>query len=216
MNINKEKSNEQFLSGSGKVRADQYGVNCFLNLLLLIFMASSAYGQSGTYQRKDKTGASCAIAVEIKGVHVSADIFGWWNTKSGRHGVFSGKGIIENKNTITLRSSEDSDCKVGLVFNNKNLRATFNDCMMDNLPEDFNGIYLKVTDFIPGEYVVKASRAFFYNTPNSNSPKKAYLVKGNRVSIELENIEAGGWVFVNYLNGSHKRTSGFMRLQDLQ
>ena len=185
-----------------------------LSILFLIFCFSSSIAQTGTYQKADKLGGTCTISINIQGKKVSADVFAWWNTPSGRHGVFSGEGVLKGQAAV-LTSSDGTGCHVRLNFKQGKLNVTFTDCMEENLPDDFSGTLVKITDITPGEYFVKSAKSFFYSSPNIHHRKKSYLLKNNRVHIDIENIETNGWVFINYTNPSGKTTSGYFRLEDL-
>jgi len=185
-----------------------------LSLLFLIFGISNSIAQTGTYQKTDKLGATCTISIEIKGKKVSADVFAWWNTPSGRHGVFSGEGVLKGQAAV-LTSSDGTGCHVKLNFKPGKLDVAFTDCMEENLPEDFSGTLVKITDITPGEYIVKSEKSFFYSSPNIHHRKKSYLLKNNRVNIDIENISSDEWIFINYTDPSGKTTSGYFRLEDL-
>ncbi|MGJ1320902.1 hypothetical protein ACR776_20220 [Sphingobacterium spiritivorum] len=184
----------------------------FISLLFCLVMLS-AIAQTGTYRRTDKTGASCTIAVQKSQSQLKGQIFAWWNTSSGTHGAFSGKGMIRDS-ICTLRTQEESTCCVRLSFSNNALNAIFSDCNTENLPEDFAGNYIKITTQIPGEYLIKTAKAYFYKTTKSNSHLRTYLLKGDKVQIDLENIIDNKWVFVNYTNTSGKTSTGYMLWQN--
>jgi hypothetical protein len=179
-----------------------------ITVLLLLFSVTITIAQTGTYRFKDKSGATCTIAIKQHNAQLSGDVFAWWNTPSGKNGNFSGKGTIRN-NACILKSVDDPDCRINLSFGPGSLTAQFNDCMQNNLPEDFSGTYKKLTDHIPGEYQV-ATKTYFYKTAGSNLPLKAYLIPGNKVHADLENITGNGWVYINYKNAAGKVTSGYL------
>lgn len=185
------------------------------HIIIFAVLCTTAKAQTGTYQKYDSTGASCTIAIESNKSTVKADVFAWWNTPSGRHGVFSGEGPLKNNICILKGNDEDKDCQVTLTFSTHKLTAVFSDCMADNLPEDFSGAYTKITNFTPGPYIVRSDRAYFYKKANLNTRSKAYLVKGDKVVLDLENITANGWTFINYKNASGKTTSAYMLLKEL-
>lgn len=191
-------------------------MNKSLRFTLLVFSClylPSALAQTGTYQKKDKNGSSCTIAIVRKGKQVKASVFAWWNTASGRHGVFEETGTLLHNNVVLTGAD---DCKVRLDFKPGKLSATFTDCMQENLPEDFSGSYQKITDAIPGNYAVSAEKAYFYKDANPATRKKSYLVKNDKVEVYLGNISAGGWVFVNFKAPSGQITSGYIQLSALQ
>jgi hypothetical protein len=196
------------------IKRKDTSVIILLSLFFLIFGFSKSNAQTGTYQKTDKLGGTCTISVEMQGKKVSADVFAWWNTASGRHGVFSGSGVLKGQ-AVVLNSSDGTGCHLKLNFKQGKLDVTFTDCMEENLPEDFSGTLIKITDITPGEYSVKSAKSFFYSSPNIHHRKKSYLLKNNRVNIDIENIRSNGWVFVNYTNPSGKTTSGYFRLEDL-
>lgn len=181
-----------------------------LLLLFLFLYAYTAFAQTGTYRIQMKNGASGTIAIIKKGNYINADVFAWWHTPSGRHGVFTGNGLLKNKQCILTGTGDGSDCHITLTFNTGSLKATFDDCMTYNLPEDFSGNYNKITDATPGNYIVAPDKVNFYKKTDTKSLLKTYLIKGNKVTIDLENIQDKNWVLVNYINASHKTTSGFI------
>ncbi|MFD2145447.1 hypothetical protein [Mucilaginibacter antarcticus] len=176
---------------------------------LFISFIYSAFGQSGTYRFKGNSGASGTIAVRRSHTQMTGDIFVWWNRASGTNGSFSGKGILHN-DTCVLKSVDDAGCFVKLIFNSSELKAVFNDCMTSNLPEDFSGVYKKITDHLPGEYQIATDKAYFYKNLNTQTRLKAYLVKGNKVSVDIENMADSNWIFINFTNAVGKVTSGYM------
>ncbi|SUJ01433.1 Uncharacterised protein [Sphingobacterium spiritivorum] len=186
-------------------------MKAFISLLFSLILFP-VFAQTGTYRRKDKTGASCTIAVQKNQSLLKGQIFAWWNTSSDTHGVFNGQGVL-NDNICTLRTQEESACSVRLSFSKNALNALFSDCNAENLPEDFAGNYIKITSQIPGEYLIKTAKAYFYKTAKSNSRLRTYLIKGDKVYIDLENIIDDKWVFVNYTNISGKVSSGYMLWQ---
>lgn len=183
-------------------------------LLGLFFIVNTAFAQTGTYQKNDK-GAFGNIAIQRNGVVIKADIYTWWNTASGTHGTFSGKGTIKDNKCTIIAPGEDVNCKIVLSFNGDQLKAVFTDCAANHLPDDFTGTYQKITSKIPGNYIVSTERSFFYKKPDKSSRMNAYLVKGDRVSMHIENIKRDGWLFVNFTNSSGQITSGYIELSSL-
>lgn len=109
-----------------------------------------------------------------------------------------------------LRSPDDAECSVKLTFNSSELKAVFSDCMTSNLPEDFSGVYKKITDHLPGKYQIAINKSYLYKTAGTYTQMKAYLVKGNIVSVDIENMTDSHWVFINFTNLAGKVTSGYM------
>ena len=177
--------------------------------ILLVCFVYTAVGQTGTYRFKATAGASGTIAVRQFNKQIRGDVFVWWHTASATNGSFSGKGLLQN-NTCSLRSADDADCTVKLTFNKNELKAAFGNCMANNLPEDFSGVYKKITDNLPGEYRIAAGKAYFYKTAGTNVRLKTYLIKGNKVSVDIENITDNNWVFINFTNAAGKVTSGYL------
>jgi len=63
------------------------------------------------------------------------------------------------------------------------------------------------------KWKVNVSKAYFYDTANVNSkPRKAYLVKGNKIESYRE---TKNFVLVDYENANGKNTRGFIRKRDL-
>lgn len=191
------------------------GIKHLLTFILLL-CDTLVWGQTGTYYKYDKNGASCTICIQKKGAEISADIFAWWHTPSGRNGNFSGKGILKNNTCILKEDGGDTDCSVKLSFIPNQVKVVFTDCMEENLPEDFSGTYKKIADIVRGTYTIHTPTAYFYKKPDLKSRSKAYLVKGNQVDVDIENISKNGWVFINYTNAKGKTTSGYLLISTLK
>ncbi len=183
-------------------------------ILILLSFSNMVIGQTGIYRFNSKSGASCTIAITSQKSRISAEIFAWWHTASGRQGTFTGEGRLENNNSI-LKSVDDADCQIRLTFSHSNLIAKFDNCMNSNLPDDFSGNYQKLSDNLPGEYRVATDKAYFYKSPGPNA-SPTYLIKGNKVTIDLENIADGQWVFINFVNAAGKNTNGYIHWSDLK
>lgn len=189
-----------------------YHLLCFL--ILLIF-ANIALAQSGTYQKRDRNGALCNIAVNKKGRLVEVAAFAWWGTPSGTNGNFSGVGVLKS-GVSTIKSAEDAGCSLNLTLGKESIRAVFNDCIASNLPGDFSGTYHLMTTALPGAYMINDNRSYFHKIASAKSKSNAYLVKGNKVEIILENIHNREWVFVYYRNSAGRETSGYMSMATLK
>ncbi|CAM4365639.1 hypothetical protein SAMN06265348_113138 [Pedobacter westerhofensis] len=174
--------------------------------------------QNGTYQKKEDNGAYCVISFQQSGNHVKAEIFSWWNTPSAQNGNYSGAGEIKN-NTVLLQSDEnDPDCKVRLSLVKDQLKASFGECNTDHLPTDFNGLYQKITEAVAGEYAVTSPKAYFYKNTSLTSKQKAYVIKGDKVRLDIDRIAASkqNWVYVYFTNNSGKDIPGYMLLTELK
>jgi hypothetical protein len=180
-------------------------------IFFLLTISLNAISQTGIYRKTDKTGASCTISIVQEGKKIHTDIFAWWHTASGTHGTFSGDGVIQNNKAALKGTDDGTRCSINLSFNKKFLTVVFADCMTYNLPEDFSGNFTKITDKIPGDYTIITDKAYFYKAPKESTRLKAYLVRGNNVQIDLENVIDENWVFVNFTNASGKITSAYMQ-----
>jgi len=180
------------------------------------FFGITANAQSGTYQLKNKNGSYCNISLLKKGNYVTAEIFAWWNTPSAQTGSYYGKGTL-SANNLTLKSVENEpECKVTLALEQNKLRASFENCAVDHLPEDFNGLYHKITVVTAGDYVVSVPKSYFHKKPNDAAKLKSYVVGGNHVTLNLDRIEAGNWVYVYYVDPSGKESAGYLSLAHLK
>ena len=187
-------------------------------LLVALCSFTAVYAQNGTYEKKATEGAYGIISFQKKGNQATAEIFTWLNTSSGQTGSYFGKGILKN-NTVALRSEEnDPGCKVTLSVVQGKIKALFNNCSTDHLMDDFNGIYSKITDAVAGDYVVISPKAYFYKSPSANSKQKAYVLKGDKVRLDIDRIGASkqNWLFVYFTNKANKETTGYMLASDLQ
>ena len=182
---------------------------------LAFFPGINMLAQNGTYELKNKNGSYCYISFMKKGNHAEAEIFAWWNNPNAQTGSYYGAGtLISNK--VSLKSNENEpDCKVTLSLEQKKLRASFDHCAVDHLPEDFNGSYSKITDATAGDYTVSAAKSYFHKKPNAAAKLNSYVVKGNRVTLNLDRIEAGNWVYVYYKTPAGKETAGYILLSNL-
>ena len=185
-------------------------------ICITFFLSVNVLAQNGTYQLKNKNGSYCYISFIKKGNHAEAEIFAWLNTPSAQTGSYYGAGtLISNK--VSLKSNENEpDCIVTLSLEQKKLRASFDNCAVDHLPEDFNGSYIKITDATAGDYTVSAAKSYFHKKPNAAVKLNSYVVKGNMVTLNLDRIEAGNWVYVYYKNTKGKETAGYILLTDLR
>jgi len=185
-------------------------------ICLAFFPGVIVLAQNGTYELKNKNGSYCYVSFMKKGNYAEAEIFAWWNTPSAQTGSYYGAGtLISNK--VSLKSNENEpDCNVTLSLEQKKLRASFDHCAVDHLPDDFNGLYSKITDATAGDYTVSAAKSYFHKKPKAATKLNSYVVKGNRVTLNLDRIEAGNWVYVYYENPKGKETAGYILLSDLR
>jgi len=186
---------------------------CFFIFGLMSFFA---FSQSGTYELKHKNGSYCYISFTKKGNEASADIFAWWNTKSGQTGSYFGKSSSSGTRYILKSQENDPDCKVTLILQNGRIQAQFDQCATDHLTEDFNGIYTKITDATSGDYLVAAPKSYFYKKPDAGSRQKTYLIKGNKVTLNIDSITPGNWADVYYVDPNGKEFRGYLKLNELR
>lgn len=185
-------------------------------MCLFIFLSINLFAQNGTYQLKNKNGSYCYISFMKKGNHAEAEIFAWWNTPSAQTGSYYGAGTLVS-NKVNLKSNENEpECKVTLSLEQKKLRASFDNCAVDHLPEDFKGLYSKITNATAGDYTVSAAKSYFHKKPNAAAKLNSYVVKGNMVTLNLDRIEAGNWVYVYYVDPKGIETAGYILLTDLR
>lgn len=185
-------------------------------ICLTFFCGVHVPAQNGTYVLKNKNGSYCYISFIKKGNHAEAEIFAWWNTPSAQTGSYYGSGTLVS-NKVSLKSNENEpDCKVTLALEQKKLRASFDDCAVDHLTEDFNGSYSKITNATAGDYTVSAAKSYFHKKPNAVAKLNSYVVKGNKVTLNLDRIEAGNWAYVYFVDSKGKETAGYVALTDLK
>lgn len=67
-----------------------------------------------------------------------------------------------------------------------------------------------------GNNTVSAARSYFHKKPNAAAKLNSYVVNGNTVTLDLDRIEAGNWVYVYYRNPKGKETAGYILLTDLK
>ncbi|RZJ75216.1 MAG: hypothetical protein EOO45_06315 [Flavobacterium sp.] len=188
----------------------------WLAVFILLFSCNVLIAQNGTYQKKYKNGSYCYVSFQKDGNAVKAEIFAWWNTPSSQTGSYYGTGTLK-AGTCVLKSSENEpDCKVTLAMEGTNLRMTYDGCATDHLTGDFNGLYTKITDAVAGDYVVNAEKAYFHSKPQTASNQKAYVLKGDRVTLNLDRIIPGNWVNVYFVGANGKETSGYIPLANLK
>lgn len=189
-----------------------FGIATFAIALGLASLPANA--QTGTYKLQLKNGASATIAVDGEPPRLDVSVQAFWNNRSQRQGSFDGSGVLQD-NALLLKGPADSGgCSVRLGFNVDRLDAAFDDCMSDNLPEDFNGSYRKIATATPGDYRVIVERVNFFRRPDESTRRTAYLVRGDAVSIE--NVFENGWVFGRYQGKAGKQTEGYLQLSALE
>ncbi|MBS7567050.1 hypothetical protein KHS38_21780 [Mucilaginibacter sp. Bleaf8] len=187
-------------------------------LALLATCTTIAYAQNGTYEKKNANGAYSVISFQKIGTRVKAEIFTWWNSSNDQTGSYYGEGSLKN-NTVILHSDENEPgCKVTLSLVQGKIKASFANCSTDHLTEDFNGLYNKITDAVAGDYIVTSPKAYFYKKADAASKLKAYVLKGDKVILDMQNMAASTqkWVFVSFSNKAGKETTGYMLLSDLK
>lgn len=185
--------------------------------LMFLGVSVSAYAQNGTYEKKAEEGAYGIISFQKQGNKVTAEIFTWWNSTNAQTGSYYGQGTLKN-NMVVLHSDENEPgCKVTLSIVQGKIKALFSKCSTDHLTDSFNGLYTKITDAVAGEYVVTAPKAYFHKTPNASSKLKTYVLKGDKVRLDIDRIGASkqNWLYVDFTNKAGKETSGFIQLSDL-
>jgi len=191
--------------------------NARFSLVVLLFaLSASASAQSGTYEKKGLKKSYAYVSLVKSGNQVHAEIFTWLDTPSGQTGYYNGKGALSG-NTGVLKSDENEpECKVTLKLLSGKLQVTYANCAVDHLPADFNGVYTKITDATAGDYVVIAPKAYFHEKANEASKLKSYVVKGDKVQLEMENITPGNWVLVSFVTNDGRETRGFIPLAQLK
>lgn len=194
--------------------------NCKIIACFFISMGifSCAIAQQGTYEKKASEGAYGIISFQKKGTLVTAEIFTWWNTTSAQTGSYYGKGTLKNNSVVLSSEENDPGCKVTLSIVQGKIKALFNNCSTDHLTEDFNGVYSKITNAVAGNYVVTSPKAYFYKTPNASSKLKTYVLKGDKVRLDIDRIGASkqNWLYVYFTNKAGKETSGYILSTDLK
>jgi hypothetical protein len=185
-------------------------------LIIFILMSSFLFSQNGTYELRNKNGSYCYVSLQKNGRTVKAEIFAWWNTPGGRTGSYSGKSQSVGNQYVLKSDENDPDCKVALILNKNTIKANFDRCTTDNLPTDFDGTYHKITNATAGDYIVSVPKSYFYQKPDAGSRQKTYLIKGNRVTLNIDSITAGNWVDVYYINPQNKEYRGYVLLSDLK
>jgi len=185
---------------------------------ILLLQPTDAAAQNGTYMKRLDHGAYSAISLEkLDNNQVTAEIFTWWNTPSAQMGYFSGTGTLKN-NSCVLKSDDDPDCKVTISLIDGKMKSLFSDCAPSHLTEDFNGLYRKLTNATVGDYLVTVPKAFFHDKPDAKSKRKAFVLKGDMVSTDMQRIMASNetWLRVYFSNKLGKQTEGFLRLSELK
>jgi len=184
--------------------------------ILFIFQAGNIKAQNGTYEKKNSNGSYCYISLQKNGNHVKAEIFAWWNNANAQTGSYYGEGQLKG-NTCVLKSTENEpDCNVSLSLTSADIKASFSNCAVDHLTADFNGTFKKITDATAGGYVVTATRSYFHKKADPASKLKTYVLKGDKVTLNMDRIKAGNWVSVYYTSPSGKETEGYLLLADLK
>lgn len=185
-------------------------------IILMSFTIASA--QNGTYQKKAGGGAYGVISVQKIGVKLKAEVFTWWNSANAQTGYYSGEGTLKNNSAVLHSTENEPGCKVTLSIIEGTIKALFNNCGTDHLTDDFNGVYTKITDAIAGDYVVIVPTAYFYKNPAANSKLKTYVLKGDKVRLDMDRIAASrqNWLFCYFTSKAGKETAGYIQMADLK
>jgi hypothetical protein len=186
--------------------------------LMFLWVSGSAYAQNGTYEKKAEEGAYGIISFQKQGNKVTAEIFAWWNSTNAQTGSYYGTGILKNNTAIMHSEENEPGCKVTLSIVQGKIKALFNNCGTDHLTDSFNGLYTKITDAVAGDYIVTAPKAYFYKKPDAGSKLKTYVLKGDKVRLDIDRIGASkqNWLYVDFTNKAGKETSGFIQMSDLR
>jgi hypothetical protein len=187
---------------------------CVLTLSILFF-AAAVSAQTGTYEKKGSNKSYSYISIQKNGSQINAQIFAWWNTPSGRMGAYDGEGTLKGNTCVLHSDLNDPECKITLTLANSKIKATFSKCSVDNLPEDFNGMYTKITDAVAGDYVVAVPKAYFHKKADAATKQKAYVLKGDKVTLDIENITPGKWALVYFTTAKGNDVRGFIPLSQL-
>lgn len=187
---------------------------------ILLFMSSfiCVKAQNGSYEKRGTKGAYSVISIQTVGNVVKAEIFAWWNSPNDQTGSYYGEGTLKN-NTVVLHSDENEPgCKVTLSLVQGEIKAVFNNCSIDHLTPDFNGLHTKFTDGVAGDYMVTVPKAYFHKAADAGSKLKTYVLKGDKVVLDIDRIGASkqNWVFVYFTNKAGKETVGYMPLNELK
>lgn len=190
----------------------------FIYLIVLLISFISASAQNGTYEKKGPEGSYCVISFKNTANHIEAQVFTWWNTQSGQMGFYEGTGIMKNNSCVLKSEDNDPECKVTLSVVPGKLQASFAGCMTDHIPDNFNGLYTKITDAIAGDYTVTVPKAYFYKTANAGTKLKTYVLKGDKVTLDMDRIAAckQKWLYVYFINKTGKETAGYISMSDLK
>lgn len=68
-------------------------------------------------------------------------------------------------------------------------------------------------NFVAGQYMVKAARAYFYDTPSVDSRRNAYMVPSSDVVNTTK--EENGFVYTDFTNDRGQHSRGWLRKRDL-
>lgn len=184
----------------------------YLVLLILTSYSTALYSQSATYKLVNSSnGSSSNISITQTADQLDVNILADWNSKSGKYGQLTGKGILTN-HKCTIKA-DSTACRVQLEFVDDKLNVEFEDCIDNLIPEDFSGTYTKIADNIPGEYIVTSDISFFYSKPDVKARKKGFSSKSQVLNIE--EVYKGNWGFATLMtNGKH--SFGYVKLTDLK
>ncbi|MEK2601957.1 hypothetical protein [Burkholderia arboris] len=77
-----------------------------------------------------------------------------------------------------------------------------------------DGVQNDKTDNTQNKKIVIADRAYFYNKPNSPTPEKSYLIKGDAVSL-IKRSDNGQYWLVDYISASGEKTEKWLHCIDI-
>lgn len=204
------------------MKYSQLGSNLRVNVLKMfirITILTTGFfvqAQDGTYELKNKNGSYSYISLIKKQNYITAEIFAWWNTTTAQTGSYYGTGIWADRQSVLKSDENDPDCTVRLKLINNVLHAKFEKCAPDHLTEDFNGMYTKISDATAGDYKVTSEKSFLYSEPAEKYKQSVYLIKGDTVTLNLDRITKGNWIYIYFKSANGKETSGYIKLGDVR
>jgi hypothetical protein len=184
----------------------------YVIFLILTSCSTAVLSQSATYKLVNSSnGSSSNISITQTADQLDVNILADWNSKTGKYGQLTGKGVLAN-HKCTIKA-DSTACRVKLEFVDDKLNVEFDDCVDNLIPEDFSGTYTKIADNIPGEYVVTSEISFFYSKPDLKARKKGFSSRSQILNIE--EVYKGNWGFATLMtNGKH--SFGYVKLTDLR
>ena len=185
----------------------------FLTLILSLGhgVASAQSVLQGTYTYQlDKQ--PITVSIDVDGNRAFIEVFDWWGTASGRHGIYKTTGTVNN-NTATF--GQGGACKIFVKITPSANFMQFSNCIGENLRLN-KGNFEKKSTLTKGDFLVKDEKTYFYQNPKEETIRKAFVLKGDKVTVEeASGIYSNDWINAKYVSSKGVVTKGYLKTSAL-